>query len=104
MKKKSWDEVFDNPIPKGASIDKLKKKFLLEGQVYLTLREILLQDPERAIDAGIFEEAGEKFGLGKTATEKYYRSMVKQGCEPLTEIKKKIDEPMYQLLRKNLQK
>ncbi|MBY0483972.1 hypothetical protein [Nitrosomonas sp.] len=42
---KSWDDVFCKPVPKGANLNALRKKYLLEGRVYLKLREIILKDP-----------------------------------------------------------
>lgn len=100
---KSWDDVFGKPIPKGANLSASRKKHLLEGRVYLKLREIILRNPERAIDAGLFEEAGAEFNVGKTLAEEFYRAMIKKGCDSLPEIKRDIDSPKNQIRKKMLQ-
>jgi len=101
---KSWDDVFGSLYPKGTRVSDLRAKFLLEGKVYCLAREIILNNPERAIDTELFDEVAEEFGIGRTAAEAYYRSIVKQGGKPLTEIKQDIDSPSNQILKKHLKK
>lgn len=101
---KSWDDVFGRPNPKGARITDLRAKRLLEGKVYYKAMEIILNNPERAVHADLFDEVAEEFGIGRTAAEDYYRSMIRKGCEPLTKIKQDIDAPRNQIRKKMLQK
>lgn len=86
---KDWNEVFGNPIPKGANLNALRKKRALQLGVLIEATDILSRNPERPIDAGLFEEVGKKFHIGKTLTEEYCRSAEKVSGFTLREIKNK---------------
>ncbi|MCP5246759.1 MAG: hypothetical protein H6937_12760 [Burkholderiales bacterium] len=84
---KDWNEVLCSPIPKGANLNALRKKRALQFGVLNEARDILSRSPERAIDAGLFEEVGNKFHIGKTLAEEYCRSAEKITGFPLRETK-----------------
>lgn len=69
---KSWDEVLDSPYPKGTHLNALRKKIMLAPLVISEISSIKKSDPDRAIDDGLFEEVGAKFGIGKTLASNYY--------------------------------
>lgn len=76
-KSKDWNEVFGDPIPKGANLHALRKKRELKFAVHSEAIKILQADSEQAIDAGLFEKVGEKFHIGKTQAEEYCRDVEK---------------------------
>ncbi|PSJ18447.1 hypothetical protein [Nitrosomonas supralitoralis] len=76
-KSDNWNEVFGDPIPKGAHLNALKKKRNLKYAVHLEAINILQADVEQAIDAGLFERIAEKFHIGKTQAEEYCRDVEK---------------------------
>lgn len=71
---KSWDDPrsFGKPYPKGTNIRALEKKRRLKFQIWNEVREMRSRDPDRAIDEHLFEEIGEKHGLGKTLASEFY--------------------------------
>lgn len=71
-REKSWDVVFGAPFPKGANIRARRKKRTLMFAVLNEVRRIRDSDPERTIDAHLFEEVGAKFNIGKTLADEYY--------------------------------
>ncbi|MDO8335036.1 MAG: hypothetical protein Q7T35_10255 [Nitrosomonas sp.] len=74
---KDWNEVFGNPIPKGAQLNALRQKRRLKFAVFNEVNDILKRDPSRAIDGILFDEVGEKFGISKTLADEYYYSVKK---------------------------
>lgn len=80
---KDWNEVFGRPIPKGANLAALRKKRSLKFAVLREIVDIRARDPDRAIDAGLFECVGKQFDIGKTLAEEYYYAAVAQtGVKP----------------------
>lgn len=80
---KDWNEVFGSPIQKGANLAALRKKRRLKFAVFNEIVEIRQRDPDRAIDAGLFESVGKQFNIGKTLAEEYYYAAVMQvGFKP----------------------
>ncbi len=80
---KSWDAVFGAPLPKGAQLAALRKKRLKSIQVWnevqsrLSARQRWNETESRyksavPIDDALFEQIGQKLGLGLTITKKYY--------------------------------
>ncbi len=69
---KDWNEVLGRPFPKGVNLNARRKKSELKLQLYNTVNSIRRSNPERAIDAGLFEDAGKPFNIGKTLAEEYY--------------------------------
>jgi|GEM_PF-1120627 len=94
------NEAFGSPTPKGTNIQATRKKYELEGLVYLYARDAILKDPQRTIDAGLYDEIGKKFHISKTTVQEYCKSVIKKGCVPLSEVKRNIDSPRYQILKK----
>lgn len=72
---KSWDDVLRSPFPKNTNINSLKKKERLKFEVFAEARNILDNNHNQPIDAGLFEKAAEKFGIGKTQAEEYCREV-----------------------------
>lgn len=69
---KSWDAVFGKPYPKGTNLKALKKKRELKTAVWNTIINIV-KTSDTAIDSQLFERVGNKFNIGKTLAEEYYR-------------------------------
>jgi hypothetical protein len=71
-KAKSWDDVFGKPHPKNvklcAKADEREKSL----RVVQRVKQILTNNPARAIDRSLFGEAGKDFGIGDSLAEKYY--------------------------------
>jgi hypothetical protein len=66
---RSWDEVFDRPVPKSTHPEKEKLRRLVIERVW-TLKT---ENPETAIDRGLFEQIGEELGIpGSTIDGLYY--------------------------------
>lgn len=85
---RSWDEVFGRPHKKGmhpASIRKFKTK---SPAVWLEVNQAYTHEG-RAIDEGLFEEVGRKYGLGKTLAAEYYYAFKKKAEEVVAESKRK---------------
>lgn len=76
-REKSWDVVFGAPFPKGTNIKARRKERTLRFAVLREVRRIRDRYPDRAINADFFEEVGEKFNIGKTLAEEFYRSALK---------------------------
>ena len=74
----SWDIAFDRPFPKGSHLNAIKKKRVLEFQVFNEVRDIFAQSPDTPTDKNLFEDVGKKLGLGATLTEEYYYSVLKR--------------------------
>lgn len=94
------NDAFGRPTPKGTNINATRKKWELEGKAYLYARDAILKDPQRTIDDGLYEEIGEKLYISKTTVQEYCKSVIEKGAKPLSEVKKNIDSPKYQLLKK----
>lgn len=62
---KSWDEALGSPFPKNTNTNALKKKERLKFEVFFEARNILENNPDQPIDAGLYEKAGEKFHIQK---------------------------------------
>lgn len=86
-KSKNWNEVLGDPLPKGANLAALRRKQTLQWRVYNEVVDLIHRNPSRAIDASLFEEAGEKFGIKKTLAEKYCRNAEKTDSINLADIK-----------------
>ncbi len=86
-KSKNWNDVLGDPLPKGANLAALRRKHTLQWRVYSEVVDLIHRNPSRPIDASLFEEAGEKFGIKKTLAEKYCRDAEKTDSINLTEIK-----------------
>ncbi|WP_347275778.1 hypothetical protein [Candidatus Kuenenia sp.] len=71
-KSKSWDEVFGRPYPKGTHLATLRKEKMFKRAVYNEISRIKKSQPDIAIDDGLFEKVGKKFGIGKTTASEYY--------------------------------
>lgn len=69
---KSWGAVFGSPYPKGAHLAAIRKKKLNMGKVWLEVECGLGMVPGTAIDERLFEQIGNKLGLGKTLVAEYY--------------------------------
>jgi hypothetical protein len=66
---KSWDEVFDQPVPKGTQLEKEKLRRLVIERVWA----LKTKDPEMPIDRGLFDQIGEELGIpGSTIDGLYY--------------------------------
>ena len=73
---KSWDDVFDRPYPKGTQHKAINRRMETMWSLFRRVQEIRSANPKTAIDAGLFEEVGKEFGIGKTlAQEFYYEAM-----------------------------
>lgn len=86
-KSKNWNEVLGHPLPKGANLAALRRKQTLQWRVYNEVVDLIHRNPSRAIDASLFEEAGEKFGIKKTLAEKYCRDAEKTDSINLVDVK-----------------
>ena len=67
----SWDDVFGNPLPRG--MQRAKARLIKEAAPHI----VKLVNKEqytngRAIDDGLFEEVGARFGIGKTLCKELY--------------------------------
>ncbi len=83
--KKSWDDVFGKPYPKGRHLNAINKKKRLRFAVFFAVEEKAKSLP---IDEGLFEEVGKKFNIQKTlASEYYYEAKKIIGAGGLTNIK-----------------
>lgn len=76
-KNDNWNEVFGDPIPKGAHLNALRKKRELKYAVHLGAINILQTDFKQPIDVSLFERVAEKFNIGKTQAEEYCRDVEK---------------------------
>jgi hypothetical protein len=66
---RSWDEVFDPPVPKSTRLEKEKLRRLVIERVW-TLKT---ENPETPIDRGLFDQIGEELGFsGSTVDGLYY--------------------------------
>jgi hypothetical protein len=66
---KSWNDAFGRPHPKGTQLEKEKLRRLVIARVW-TLKT---ENPETAIDRGMFEQIGEELGIpGSTIDGLYY--------------------------------
>jgi hypothetical protein len=66
---RSWDEVFDSPVPKSTQLEKEKLRRVVIERVW-TLKT---EDPKRPIDRGLFEQIGDELGIpGSTIDGLYY--------------------------------
>lgn len=72
FKARSWDEAFGAAHPKNINLAAHEKKRRLSIAVWLEIRGIRDANPQKAIDAELFEKVGKKFHIGKTLTEEYY--------------------------------
>lgn len=84
---KDWNEVLGKPFPKDTNLSAKRKKWELQLDVFNTVGSLRRTNPERAIDAGLFEEAGKPFNIGKTLAEEYYYETKKILQNPPDEIK-----------------
>ena len=69
---KSWDEVFDPPIPKGAHRHRRDRNWKIGFRLAERI-EFLHEKERRSITQGLFEEVGKEFGVsGSVARDLYY--------------------------------
>lgn len=67
---KTWDSIFGTPVPKGKQLSALRKR---RQKAFLIWNEIqYLHERGRSIDNDLFDEIGEKFGVGATVAKEYY--------------------------------
>jgi hypothetical protein len=67
----SWDVAFGSPYKKGTKLPERKRRRELGPAVYLAVEKAIAAG--RATDDNLFDEVGEKLGIGKTlASELYY--------------------------------
>lgn len=91
---KSWDEILGEPHPKGTQLAAKHARWRDSFGIYESVIKIIESDPNRSIDAGLFEEVGEKFGIGKTRAEEYYRYQLDAyGFPSALEIRKALIRP-----------
>lgn len=77
-KKKSWDDVFGRPHPKGMHLETKRQESEKPFLVYKRIEQIKNEDPATAIDGALFERVGKEIGIGgKTLTESYYYKELK---------------------------
>jgi hypothetical protein len=70
--KKSWDEVFDSPIPKGAHRRRRYRNLKIGRQLKKRI-EFLHEKEGRSINRELFEDVGKEFGVGgSVARDLYY--------------------------------
>jgi hypothetical protein len=72
----SWDECFGSPHPKGTQLARLRVRERARTAVFRDIIDTIRLDPERVIDAWLFEEVGRRHGVGKTLAEELYREAV----------------------------
>jgi hypothetical protein len=69
---KSWDDAFGRLHKKGAHVSAKRRKETVGFAVYQEINRIRTETPTRPIDEGLFDEVGDKFGIGKTLADEYY--------------------------------
>jgi hypothetical protein len=70
----SWDDAFGRPFPKGRSLAAARKRRAKRFAVVLAVRRLHQQG--RAIDEGLFAEAGQALAIsGATARDLYYETL-----------------------------
>ena len=67
----SWDAVFGNPLPRGMH-RKTARRIKEKASVIVFYINTEHYKNGKAIDDQLFEEAGKKFGFGKTLSKKLY--------------------------------
>jgi hypothetical protein len=66
---KSWNEVFDWPVPKGTRLETEKMRRRVIERVWL----LKMEDPKTAIDRGLFDQIGKELAIsGGAANDLYY--------------------------------
>jgi hypothetical protein len=67
---RSWDDVFDRPLPKGTHLKTEKRNAELRP---LIIERVQALKDEESIDKGLFETIGKELGIsGTTVSEIYY--------------------------------
>lgn len=69
---KSWDDAFGRLHKKGTHVSANRRKETVGFAVYQEINRIRKETPLRPIDEGLFEEVGQKLGIGKTLADEYY--------------------------------
>lgn len=69
---RTWDELFGKTFPDGQHLNAYNKRQEKLWPVYYHIRALTELNPDTAVDAGLFEAAGKKFGIGKTLASEYY--------------------------------
>jgi hypothetical protein len=71
---KSWDDVFDPPVPKSTRLAINRQKLKIAWPLFERIYDLHAADPANwPIGEKLFEEVGKDFGFGKTvASELYY--------------------------------
>lgn len=77
----SWDseKSFGKPYPKGTQMSAKRRQRVNLIKVSLAVANAIDRDPERAIDAGFWEEIGKGVGEGKTNAQKLHSKAVRCG-------------------------
>lgn len=66
----TWDDAFGRPLPKGKHLSAARKKREKSPAVWLEVRHMV--EAGWPIDEGLFEQVGNKLGLGKTQAAEFY--------------------------------
>ena len=77
----SYDKVFALPYPKGKHVKNIHERTITRMKVWGCVRQTKIDNPNIAIDIGLFEQVGEMFGIGATLVSKYYYK-TKEELEP----------------------
>ena len=77
-KTNSYDKVFTLPYVKGKHVKNTHEKTLIRMQVWHCIYQTKKATPQTAIDIGLFELVGEKYGIGATLASKYYYDTKKE--------------------------
>jgi hypothetical protein len=82
-KRKSWDDIFGKPHPKGVHLEAKQKHFELRFPIWLRVQELARSG--KKIDKRLFEKVGKELGIsGTTASEIYYEKESRQIFSVLT--------------------
>ena len=76
---RSWDEAFGRPYPPGTNIAARRRAQKNRIAASLAFHDILISDPARTVDKGLFEEIGKRIGEGATRAEDLYREALQLG-------------------------
>lgn len=70
--KKSWDDLFDSPYPKGTHHKAVQKKHAIQWELFNSVQLMLKEKPETVIDNEFFTLVGKLFNIGRTLASEYY--------------------------------
>ena len=75
---KSYDKVFTLPYAKGRHVVNIHEKTITRMNIWSCITQTKRDDPNTAIDVGLFEQIGKKYGVGATLASKYYYDTKKE--------------------------